>query len=836
MPPMLGKELDRRRFTMQWGGALALVAHPFYYFVWTVLLPQPYDNLFLRLSAAALCIPLVLQRFWPKRLEAYLTMYWQFCIVYVLPFTCTFLAIKNAFSTMWMMTEVMIIFAVAFCIDAPLLLLASVLIGIASGCIAVVATTSSLPTLTKTDEANLALLPIVIVCSMLFSRIAQKKRMMTERNLALQALAGSIAHEMRNPLGQIKLSLTGIERALPIPATAQKTNTLSTQKLKNLYQYVAIGESAIKRGSQVISMILDEVAAKPVNTEHFTYLHATQATQKAIDEFGYETASERDKIQIKYQRDFIFKGDETLYLFVLFNLIKNALYYFKLKPSADITITINQPTITIRDTGPGISSDRIPYLFESFQTSGKQGGTGLGLAYCKRIMQAFGGDISCHSVIGEFTEFTLRFPEVTQDTWATYQQSIIARVRPLFKGKRILVVDDDETLRMDTQTILSNLGIQTDEAENGQVALHKLAQTSYDLIIMDLNMPMLDGYAATEKIRAGEVPGYKTIPIIAYTTESAYMAQVKTQKVGINSFVSKPCEALVLVQAVEQAFSQTTHANTKTRSNFSHTLIGKTILIADDSEGNRHMLKHTLEDWGATVLEAQHGAEVLELLEKDIHCDAILLDMRMPGMDGREVTKTIRATSSAYQTIPIIAVTAEINETNIQSVYLAGVNDCINKPVDENLLYEKLLCQFDRSDTPSATRQTLSDNADKNSNLLRTMPQTNDYPLFDTQRLEICFNRGLFKHGENSAYIRQTKACLVTLETSVQNQDFEKMQDALHFMKGSSANIGATALHKLIDNIEKPTANGNWPHEENWLHKIQDMHAQTLSALQGYLK
>lgn len=830
---MLEKELERSRFAMQWGGTLGLVAHPFYYFVWTVLLPQPYDNLLLRLSAAVVCIPLVLQKRWPKRLTAYLVPYWHFCLIYVLPFTCTFLAIKNTFSTMWMMTEVMIIFILALCIDSPLLLLACVVAGIAIGSIAAFATTASPLILTPTTEANLALLPIVIICSMVFSRVAQKKRIFIEKNKILQALAGSIAHEMRNPLGQIKASFNGIERVLPIPATTQPIQTFSTQQLKDLYQYIAVGESAIKRGSQVISMILDEVAAKPVDTANFAYLHAAQITQKAINEYGYETEGERHKISIVQQRDFLFRGDETLTIFVLFNLIKNALYYFKLKPFAHITITINQPTITVRDTGPGIPAERLPHLFESFQTSGKQGGTGLGLAYCKRVMQTFGGDIICRSVLDEYTEFTLRFPEVTQSTWAAYEKSVIDKARPIFKDKNILIVDDDESLRLMTQAVLSYLGAFIEQAADGQVALQKLAQAPYDLIVMDLNMPVLDGYATAEKIRAGVVPGYEHIPIVAYTTESAYMTQVKTQKVGINSFISKPCEHLVLIQAVEQALLRPLPAHDKHHAISSQPLSGKTILVADDSESNRDILRYPLQDWGATVLEAEHGNAVLEQLASGITCDAILLDMRMPGLDGREVTQAIRTCTSAYQTIPILAVTAEMDEEGMQAAYLAGINDCISKPVDTNILYEKLTNQLNKAPSSHVQRLTQTDAQAGVSNPATSA--THDAELFDRERLNTCITRGLFKHGENAAYIRQAKECLANLETSIARQDFKNMQDALHFLKGSSANIGAIALSQLVAEIEKQTLEGNLPSADEWFGKIKNVHMQTLSALQGYL-
>lgn len=794
------------RFAMQWGGLLALLAHPFYYLVWTVLLPQPYDNLFLRLCAAVFGIPLIFCQYWPQRLQRYLLVYWHVFLIFVLPFICSFLAIKNDFSTMWMMTEVMVIFVMSLCIDSPLLLLCDVLLGVMLATITAVCSTPEPIVLSHTEEANIALLPIVMACSMVFSYSKRLSNLHIEKNKVLQGLAGSIAHEMRNPLSQIKSSLDGIERNLPEPGRAG--SIIELPRLNSLYEYVNMGASAIKRGLQVIAMILDEVKDKPIDPQTFVYLHAAQTTQKAIAEYGYETEGERHKIALEVKRNFVLKGDETLYLFVMFNLLKNALYYFKVTPQAKITITIDQPRVIVRDTGPGIPRERMQHLFDAFQTSGKQGGTGLGLAYCKRVMQSFGGDIRCHSVVGEYTEFILDFPEVSAQTWQHYQNSVIARIRPLLVGKRVLVVDDDETIRSATQVILGDFGIQVDQAENGRTALSQLARFHYDLIILDLNMPVLDGYATAEKIRAGTISGYAQIPIVAYTTEVAYMAQVKTQKIGVNAFVSKPCEPLVLLQALEQALLQTfppTHKQTP------HSLLkDRTILIADDSDTNRELLKSTFLEFGMHTLEAAHGTAALELLNTHPDCDAILLDMHMPGLDGIETTRLIRSKDHAYRAIPIIMMTGDTDEKTMNLAFSAGIDDFIIKPIKTNSLLEKLAA------------------------LHVSKTSTQSINLFDLARLDLFKQKGIFKSGTDNSFVRQTHEWLVTLEQSVHSNDMKMVQDALHFLKGSSYTIGAHAFADLVQYYEKQTNKGQLPEEKDWLDNIKTLHAQTLSALQAH--
>ena len=125
----------------------------------------------------------------------------------------------------------------------------------------------------------------------------------------------------------------------------------------------------------------------------------------------------RARVVVIELNDFTFRGEETSFILILFNLIKNALYYLPTHPSITVTVTIdgrNPDRVVVRDTGPGIAPEQVGRLFEEFQTAGKSEGTGLGLAFCRRAMRAFGGDITCRSRLGEFTEFTLSFPAVPE--------------------------------------------------------------------------------------------------------------------------------------------------------------------------------------------------------------------------------------------------------------------------------------------------------------------------------------------------------------------------------------------------------------------------------------
>lgn len=824
-------QLERSRLAIKWGGILGASCHPFYYFVWTYLVPQPYDNLWLRLSAALLCIPLILQDRWKKSASKFLLVYWYFCLIYVLPFVCTYLAIRNDFSTMWMMTEVMMMFILALCIDMPLLLLGCVITGMLLGTIAAVLTSPYPITLYANDRANLALLPVVMLCSMAFSYAINKGRGYVERSRALQALAGSIAHEMRNPLGQIKYSLDSIGHMLPPPSTTNKEQSVASGQLRTLYLHLSHGQTAIERGLQVISMILEEVKLKPVDPSSFTYLHAARTVQKAVEEYSFETEGERHKISIDVRKDFLFKGDETILIFVLFNLIKNALYYLKSHPTAKITLTIDTDAIRVRDTGPGIPKSVLPQLFESFHTSGKTGGTGLGLSYCKRAMKAFGGDILCESSVGEYTEFVLRFPVIDEAEFKAHEAALLEAAKPVFHEKRILIVDDEPLLRRASRDVLSRVGAEIHEAENGQVALEHLRAGHFDLVLMDLNMPVLDGYAAAERIRTSKDPRYQHVPIIAYTTESAYMATVKTQKVGMNGFIEKPCRPAELIlslqEALEAAPPQASPQNTSA-------LEGKRVLLVDDEPLNLSIITADLKRFEVETVTANHGQAALDAISSGLKIDAVLLDLNMPGMNGIEVARAIRAMPNTMQNLPIIALTGYSDESKMQDAVAAGINVCLTKPVDATQLAQNLTQVF-------ASEAVVTTSAQLNEALpvepsqepaSKDISLVEGIELFDLEKLTELVNY----NGIDEVLLLRDRIVelLADIESGNANQDIERIQNSMHSLISMAGHAGARALIELTRQHYLPMQTGEWPAEMAWAEQIREVGARTVETMTQY--
>lgn len=696
----LQDDYERNKLNMTLGGWTAFLAHPAYYLICTYFLVGYYDSPFFRFGSALLSLPLILTRWAPDRSKPWLNAYWYFWIVFVLPVSFTYILLMNAFAPMWVMCETMMIFVTLVFIGNALLSLLVLGIGIPVGYLCFSwYTGNTIEWGQKISSGDLAWsypvahllvpLPIALWCGIVFAFGAKRALMAIERSKAVTALAGSIAHEMRNPLGQAKFSLDSLQHGLPSPSLGDGRVEMEARDVNALYSHIAQGKIAIERGLQAISMTLNEVSGKPISAADLSYAQASELVHKAIGEYCFESEGERAKVGVVVKQDFVFKVDETLFVFVLFNLLKNALYYFKLHSEATITVTVDQFTVIVRDTGPGIPPQVLSKLFGNFATSGKAEGTGLGLAFCKRTMLAFGGDITCNSEVGQYTEFKLQFPTIDDAEIQRHEDHVLANAQSVFNGTRVLVVDDQPLLRKLTRLQLDGLGCTVDEAENGEVAIKKLRERAYDLVTMDLNMPVLDGYAASEKIRQGQAPLNKTVPIVAYTSESAYMAEVKTQKVGMNGFVSKPCNRLHFIKTIHGVV-QNAASKRDIEDDSSEGLQGKVVLVADDEAFNRKIAGLYLNSFGATMLEATHGTAVIEILESGQHVDAILMDMQMPGLGGVETTRAIRQREE-FSAIPILALTANFSEESIRETASAGMNDFISKPFEVEQLREKLI-------------------------------------------------------------------------------------------------------------------------------------------------
>ncbi|MFT7099440.1 MAG: two-component system CAI-1 autoinducer sensor kinase/phosphatase CqsS [Rickettsiales bacterium] len=205
----------------------------------------------------------------------------------------------------------------------------------------------------------------------------------------LKSLAGSIAHETRNPLAAIKSACELV-----------KENLDSAMELLDL---ISISSS---RGLAISEMILRNIRNEEIDKSKFMHISMSTIIEGAMREYAFENEKQKKLVNIDLTDYFDFFGDETLMMFVVFNLLKNSLYY---RARINVWLDGDNRCLYFKDDGIGIPADKLEFIFDDFFTSNKEGGTGLGLPFCKRVMKSFGGDISVKSEAQKGTEFCLKF-------------------------------------------------------------------------------------------------------------------------------------------------------------------------------------------------------------------------------------------------------------------------------------------------------------------------------------------------------------------------------------------------------------------------------------------
>jgi two-component system CAI-1 autoinducer sensor kinase/phosphatase CqsS len=773
-----------------------------------------YDDWVIRLVNAALCIALFLRDRWPERLRPWYFHYSYLVLIVSMPLTFLFTSLKHGGGTVAVGNTLMAAFVVLLLSDWRNLVVI-LLCGFAGGTLLYLATDPN-PAMPVDYLERLPILMAVVIGGSLF-KFALERATSERVRSAYAALAGSIAHEMRNPLAQIKHSLEDIKNVLPQQRRGQE-QALSGDALTVLHRQVAEGELAVKRGLQVIAMTLDEVNARPPDPTKLAFLSAAEVCTRAVQDYSYENEDQRARVGVQVLRDFTFRGDETAYMFVLFNLIKNSLYYLAAYPHTQLAIIVDNQQVRVRDNGPGIAPEVLKGLFEPFRSAGKTGGTGLGLVYCRRVMQAFGGEIRCESVLGEYTEFTMRFPPVDDAEREEHRRGAIAQARTVLAGKRLLIVEDDPVQRMATRQKLGLLALtaELEEAADGQAALDMMARRAFDIVLLDLRMPGVDGYTVAEHIR--REPGInQDVRILAYTSDPPHLTRERALRGGMDGFVSKPCAQLPLLAALQALVQQPRGVPTGMVGR----LAGRRILLADDSAFNRKAVAAYLTNAAATVIEAEHGKAVIDQLHALDGFDAVVLDLHMPGMDGLEAARVIRGGGASWSNIPIIALTARSDEAAVAAARAAGMNGFLVKPVDAGLLYEALVKAVSGRPVGAAALGAAAP---------APVPEEG---LLNLSRLESYRRLGML--GELvTDYLPEMARLVARLNDAVQRDDRESSLSALHSLLGMSGEAGALALYQQVRRVYVPLLEQQrWP-PEGWLDQLKVLARRTEDALKAH--
>ena len=499
-------------------------------------------------------------------------------------------------------------------------------------------------------------------------------------------------------------------------------------------------------------------------------------------------------------------GDAMRLQQVLVNLGGNAI---KFTARGDVVLKIDVITLraqevvlrfAMRDSGIGIAPEHQQHIFDGFSqaetsTTRRFGGTGLGLSICKSLIALMGGDLKLDSAAGRGStfHFSLCLPlvEPEQEQPPTPAQ---AHTAPL----AALVVDDNATARQVVATMVRSLGWSVDLADSGEQAIARYqarldsGALAYQAVLVDVRLPDMEGWQICRRIRQLCVGEPVPIVLMVSANGQEMLLQRSDEEQSVHDVVVvKPVTASMLLDALTDTPSTSTNADNDTNAAprraalppaKGQRLAAMRLLVVDDNVINQQVARELLDAEGALVDVADNGQLGLQaVVAANPRYDAVLMDVRMPVMDGYTATRAIRQIWSSTQ-LPIIAMTANVMDSDQDACKAAGMNEHIGKPIDVNLLVASLLKLTGRLGNASAAKST---------------------PLASVEWVDVPWvlnrlggNKTLYLRIVTS-FLRESEALLAQLERHLQDGELVQAADLLHTLKGLASTIGAGKLSGL---------------------------------------